>query len=715
MQLCPKCKRNTLSLPTEASGMNNDILNYRRKYQTCDCGYFHWNQGKTALEDIPDDVKMQFAMRSSLKTPQPSETHVLCGESNCQTNSNQRRRANKECGHNPVLCANCCKAKGGCPVHRCTTRDVPSVSGSSTTTAVDTPDEPRRYFARPLDSEYARPYIQAHQHRFLANSRVEEDAKLKDIEDNTFTAVVWKKDAPAPAELFRLVADQHKFAPANFPAIMQVAQNGLIAVLDSVSLKWVNHDIRLPIPVNCGLRILLRAIDVVDCAEFEAEISSLPPVLSAPISSTSSVVPTALPEDDSDDPVPVDPPPSVKAEPKKFPLKYTCDMRKPMAGIAGIAGRDKIEGAFMEAFPGIPYKSKTVYKHLRFYRQGLTHGFIEKFAAHGRTPSGRWNEMVSALKAVKTGKRVPLTLAPTPKPEPRVIDLTQGRASRAEIQSVINDVDAGMQGPQNVLVYDGDKKVCQMKMSHFRVMNGVLQDYSPDEPLSTFEIWEEYHSGTRFKVHMSNFTRPSHPTVDKIACVFKDLPAQDNHSTTVWIEGARSAECKAMWEYFQTAAVARGIKLPDIDFAATALLTNNVTGLLSLTQPFYHGVRVPLSSLVADFWDALSAFSHWTYKWNDYNSVYVDFEGLLSGNGYRIFDSRTHIIDLNKNRGFDFMTSQGEQGVREFRDSHNCNSICSALGLGPLPLVFPPPPSMLELDEGDRWMLGMGDDDANLI
>ncbi|KAF7342482.1 hypothetical protein MVEN_01837700 [Mycena venus] len=192
---CPKYKQNTLSHPTEASGLNNDILNYRRKYQTCDCGYFRWNEEKTALEDIPDNVKKQFAIRSSLKTVQPSETHVLCGESNCQTTSNQRRRANKECNRNPVLCANCCKAKGGCPVHRCTTRDVPSVSDSSTDTPVNTPDEPRRYFARPLDSEYGRAYIEAHQHRFLANSRAEEDTKLKDIENNTFTAVV--RFAPA--------------------------------------------------------------------------------------------------------------------------------------------------------------------------------------------------------------------------------------------------------------------------------------------------------------------------------------------------------------------------------------------------------------------------------------------------------------------------------------------------------------------------------------
>ncbi|KAF8216890.1 hypothetical protein K438DRAFT_1748040 [Mycena galopus ATCC 62051] len=591
---------------------------------------------------------------------------------------------------NPVLCANCCKAKGGCPVHRCTARDALSVSAPSTATAVNTHNEPRRYFARPLDSEYGRPYIQAHQHRFLANSRVEEDAKLKDIEDNKFTAVVWNKDAPAPAQLFKLVADQQKFVPVNFPTIMQVAQNGLIAVLDAVSLKWVNHDIRLPIPVNGESRILLRAIGVVDCAELEVEISKLPTAPSAPASSIFSVAPATPPEDDSDDPVSIDPPPSMKAEPKKFPFRYTCDMREPMAKIAGIAGSGAIEGAFKEAFPGIPFKSKTVYKHLRFYRQGLTHGLIEKFAAHGHAPSGRWNEMVNALKKIEVGK-----------PEPQIIDLTQGRASRAEIQTVINEVVSGTQGPRNVLVYDGNKKVCQMKMSHFMVINGVLQDYSPAEPLSTFEIWEEYHSGTRFKVHMSNFTRPSHPAVDKIACVFKDLPAQDNHSTTVWIEGARSAECKVMWEYFQTATLAQGVVLPDIDFAATALLTNDATGVLSLTQPFYHGVRVPINSLVVDFLDALSAFSHWTYKWNNYNSVYVSFEGLLSGDGYRIFDSRTHIIDVNKNRGFDFMESQGEQGVRAFRESHNCNAICSALGLGLLPLVFPPPPSMLDLNEGD--------------
>jgi hypothetical protein len=44
-------------------------------------------------------------------------------------------------------------------------------------------------------------------------------------------------------------------------------------------------------------------------------------------------------------------------------------------------------------------------------------------------------------------------------------------------------------------------------------------------------------------------------------------------------------------------------------------------------------MRVAFNDLgleTAEFRNVLSAFSHWTYKCSNYNSVYVDFEGNLT-------------------------------------------------------------------------------------
>lgn len=215
-----------------------------------------------------------------------------------------------------------------------------------------------------------------------------------------------EQEAPVPADIFRLVADQHKFVAAQFPAIMLVAQSGLIAVLDSVSPpKWVNHDIRVAIPVNSGSKVLIKALDVVNCAELQLEILSLSAALSAPNIFT---VPNARadPNTHTDidfDPIPIDPPPpsTGPGHRRRFALEYTCDMRGPMTAIAGIKGPAAIKEAFILELPDIPFKSKTVYKHQQYFRDGIKHGLVGKLSALGRTPPGQWKELVKAVEAIR--------------------------------------------------------------------------------------------------------------------------------------------------------------------------------------------------------------------------------------------------------------------------------------------------------------------------
>lgn len=125
----------------------------------------------------------------------------------------------------------------------------------------------------------------------------------------------------------------------------------------------------------------------------------------------------------------------------------------------------------------------------------------------------------------------------------------------------------------------------------------------------------------------------------------KYVPGQD--SQTVWVEGARSAECHLLWERFQSSATAANIQLPgtfpsvlanrlhidactDVAAITTCLLTDVVSGDMYLGQPWFYGQRWDVNTLdvhAVDVRDTLAAFSHFTYQMNNHNSVYVDFEG----------------------------------------------------------------------------------------
>ncbi|KAJ7156259.1 hypothetical protein C8R46DRAFT_1196311 [Mycena filopes] len=711
---CPGCQQHTLGPVLECQGKGRDLLNYKRLYQRCDCGKHVWCTGRAALEDIPEEVQVNFAIKQSLEANGTDADNggVPCAMPTCRNAKGVPRRSNTSCRRQPQYCSSCCKAGGGCPTHRLNGRDMPTVAsvGGTSTTAVDA-TRPRSIYARPLSEAYARPYALAHTQRFRATVKVEAEATQQEIMANTFAVVVYRKDAPVPPEHFKLVAENHRFVPANHPAILSFAQNGLIAVLDSLAPpKWVNHDVRVGIQVGAAnTRILLKVLDVVECLDVDVEITHLPPPPSPTRSSVPlgvALTPKVAPFDPDLDILPIDPPPVVLVSKGKFPLPYTCDMASPMAMLAEHKGK-AIEKAFPGVFPSILFKKKTVYKHISFYNDALKLGLVSKLAALGRTEPGRWKHLVSAVEH----NRKP---GGGSNPEGMVIDLTEGRSTAAEIQSIVaQEVNTGVDGPQNLLVYDEfvPTNTFIMTMSEYRRRNGVVEDFHAG-PTVTFDIFFDCVTGSRFNVHLGHFT---HPEVGMLACVVKNMRDQD--SMTVWVEGARSAEGKTLWENFQKECSDKNVPLPNIEFAATSLLIDSnadtdATHGFYLAQPFYNGASVNSNALEidgAEFRNALSAFSHWTYKMSSYNSVYVDFEGFVSSNGYRVFDSKTHIMDLTDSVGtgtnFNFARSLGEHGVGQFRDTHNCNGVCGALMLGFLPVVFPPPRVVEHEDaQGDSTM-----------
>jgi hypothetical protein len=149
---CPSCFQETLTAERRCEGNGAKITNWDRRYQRvrvefslsiysshiaqCTaCQLWLWHDPETSLEDIPEHIKVssymfslciyyghpfisqvKFALKESLAM-QP-KLHLECANANCLTKGNKPRQANKNCGRTPAECSDCCRKKGGCPVHK---------------------------------------------------------------------------------------------------------------------------------------------------------------------------------------------------------------------------------------------------------------------------------------------------------------------------------------------------------------------------------------------------------------------------------------------------------------------------------------------------------------------------------------------------------------------------------------------------------------------
>lgn len=78
-----------------------------------DCKAFLWHNNPMPLDHIPADVQTSFVIRHTM-SQDPNPTQRLCAEPDCCNAHNQPHAANKACQKNPLRCAQCCRAAGGC-------------------------------------------------------------------------------------------------------------------------------------------------------------------------------------------------------------------------------------------------------------------------------------------------------------------------------------------------------------------------------------------------------------------------------------------------------------------------------------------------------------------------------------------------------------------------------------------------------------------------
>lgn len=420
--------------------------------QCRDCGHFVWHSPSTALEDIPADVQIRFALKKSVS--EGTGASLLCSRTNCLTNSNQPRRANKECERSPPQCSSCCKASGGCRVHRLSDRDIPSTLLTKSVSPAGTPPPPAstpaptlsaplpaatRSYARPLDENYARAYLDAHRKTQDTQAQIAVQQQLASSVANTVHIVLWNEvqtifvslvlgaeslQAQKPPIHLQVV---NKHAGTCVPAENKILRNTMhgseiIAVLtDSTRSEWALQEIDVPIPVESNGRILLRSYELADadCIGLKEEISLLVTFnrpfpcashvqcVDANSSSHPSNLALTIPQSEVEL---VDaanqPTASESAESGqraqvslRFPMSYVCDMAEGMQALSEVRGVEGLGKRFKEVFPHCSkFKSATVYRHLRVYKSAVVTGLLADFVSMGRTPNGKWSELQRMLE-----------------------------------------------------------------------------------------------------------------------------------------------------------------------------------------------------------------------------------------------------------------------------------------------------------------------------
>ncbi|KAK7013810.1 hypothetical protein R3P38DRAFT_3575185, partial [Favolaschia claudopus] len=642
------------------------------------CHATNWRDpDKTPLSQIPLEVQLRWASKASIQSN--AEAHLECAGSDCKSQTGQRRRANKECIR--LYCAPCCRAVGGCAKH--TSRA--EAEENSPPVGVETSDDPR-LFGRALTPGYSQGWFNARTSSLQASrTQVEEQ---EDLKRNVVDVVIWVKGAPEKPQRFTAMGTAGKLVINNSAMLSKFAQEGFISVLNSSSPpSWVACDSRLPIAITPGCPILLKSPDVESCFNLDLEAPRIMGMVSAAVPTIASSGTNSRDNNDQSHLAVESPsvPHDALARLDRFPYRYTCDMVKGF----DIFERERLSDmpapeAFAIAFPDIKFQYKTFQKHYYIRNLAKKHDILNEVAVFGRSPSGVWVIVVRRVDELRKGPVAP-----------QILNLTQGSLTAGDLDKAL---DPNTTGPLNTMFVDDTTPhiILSGRLSYFQERDGLLVDFHPPSFPETQEVMvfeDPAWLGSRFLVHMGSFEVPGQP--DPLVVAVKHMTVQELETRTVWLEGARDVqqtrvgnECSNPWYYFLSLYLNPTDSHADIDVVPICLITNMESGQISLAQPWYHGARtdmVNFDDTCIYFNETLQALSHFTYEMTNFNSVYVEFEGLFSSTGYRVLDSRTHVAKAEENlHGLDFLGSQGAHAVQAFHASHVCNNYCKELKLGRL-------------------------------
>ncbi|KAJ7202967.1 hypothetical protein C8J57DRAFT_1485780 [Mycena rebaudengoi] len=594
---------------------------------------------------IPENVAIRFTLK---KSAEEVGTSLLCDVS-CLTNKNERRRANKECTRTIPKCAGCCRGAGGCntPSHRVKHRDVPlsllaERQPSSTQTSADpgssasiTEDTNviRHTFARPLDEGYAKNYISRHRQLLDANTKMEATQKLKDLTTNSV-------HVNYPPQHFKLVNSQPgKFVPQEHTVIMAAAEletGGFIQHLAAVypSPLWVVHDARVGIPVigpSSSARILLRKVSLSDddCLGLNAEISLIPLI-------------------------PIDEHP--------HPLGAIAQARRLLALSSSSTRNSSPDPPSSSKSSPAPPESAEDERKIRplpfpfQYARDMEPGMHALSALRKSTQRLGLSALESGFRAQPSFKNCRFkgqTVYKHLRIYNEAVAANLSLSGETKWSNIVKQVDAlktaiteptalTKTDPVVIDIIDDDDgvgfDVKNLKLERYRCSDGILETYSPPGSYMDVIVLDQYAAGKRMHVHMAQYSANGNLQTVALKKIVIPGPWFDlwhNKSVATWVEGARLAECGILWLAFAS--------------------------------------RV--------------------------RAVDIDLVGFITQEGYRVFDSRTHALAAIPDEHNDdtlrhpFLQSLDAEGIKDFTDNHTCNTVCRALELNSIPLIFPRDPN----------------------
>ncbi|KAJ7236536.1 hypothetical protein C8J57DRAFT_1479200 [Mycena rebaudengoi] len=261
---------------------------------------------------------------------------------------------------------------------------------------------------------------------------------------------------------------------------------------------------------------------------------------------------------------------------------------------------------------------QTVYKHLRIYNDAVA----ADISLSGDT---KWADVIKQVEALKTA-------------------VTESTALPKTIEVIDNE-------DEEELGFD----VKNLKLEIYRRSGGILETFSPPDSYMDVIVLDQYAPGKIMRVHMAQYMANGNLKTIALKKIF--LPGQwfdlwHNKTVATWVEGARLAECGILWQAFASRVRAVDIDLIGVEVLETFSFCQDDN--IYFAQSWECGSKFFVNTWGSDLpidapnqvavVEILTTFSHFTYQHQNHRSVFVDFEGFITQEGYRVFDSRTHSL-----------------------------------------------------------------------
>ncbi|KAH6911334.1 hypothetical protein BKA70DRAFT_1220346 [Coprinopsis sp. MPI-PUGE-AT-0042] len=318
-----------------------------------------------------------------------------------------------------------------------------------------------------------------------------------------------------------------------------------------------------------------------------------------------------------------------------WPLTYVCDMKSGMEELASAKGA-LLSVSFSQAFPSSVFTVSTVYKHRSVFAQAKEAGLLERYVAYGRTPEGRWSQMVKEVSQLPPPPGPPSQAAPAPSPPSTQPLLTvPSSAQRLSVPGLDDDDDE-----------DFDLYEARIEVLSFHPVAGTTRDTVGS---STDGVWRSCYLNQSKPIKRGHMKIVREAVASRaslfdshFAIKFISLPGvwwestgAPNETYAIFVEAGRLFRLHSNWNTFSSAVEQLGVAVHDISTLSIDLVNFKTSGSrdwIGLAQPHIRGHVMSPSEMEGSLRlaEILDAFTHFSYTWNDSDLLHCDFEALYS-------------------------------------------------------------------------------------